>query len=174
MLIYDSSTRLGDRILSKEEALLKSYEGTDRRLQQYRSHDHEELKNEAVRTGRRMHSSDLIFKVRQLNPKLWIEETNSQRFGRVFNFYTIGVNEEHQEEKVCCGTAFYPGWMPEFSWIEVDRADLPIKEHRGWRTVVLRLLKAGYLTWNQVRDTFGDAEGLNSRRWREETQPYRL
>lgn len=173
MLIYGDSNQLGDKKLSKEEALLEKYEDTDRQLKRYRLDDHEELKDEKKRSGYQKHSSELISKVCTLNPKLWVEETVTPRYGTVLNFYTTGRDEQGKEIKRCLQAAFYPGWMPEFSWLEVDRADLPIKEHRGWRTVLMRLLKAQVLNWRDVKETFGDATGEQSTRWRKETQEFR-
>jgi hypothetical protein len=174
LLIYDNAKRLGDRTLNKHEALQKAYEETDRHLQQkYRLPDHEDLKDEKSRTGQRMHSADLICKIKTLNPDLWVEETVTPRFGTVLNWYTTGKDEDNKEIKRCLTAAFYPGWLPEFSWMEVDRADLITKENRGWRTVLLRLLAGKVLTLPQVISTFGDAQGVNATRWLIETQRYR-
>jgi hypothetical protein len=174
LLIYDNSKKLGDGLLNKHEALQKAYEETDRHLQEkYRLPDHEDLKDEKTRTGQRMHSSDFIHKIKGLNSKLWVEETVTPRFGTVLNWYTTGKDEDNKEIKKCLTAAFYPGWLPEFSWMEVDRADLITKENRGWRTVLLRLMAGGVLTLAQVIATFGDASGPASTRWHKETQRYR-
>lgn len=166
MLVQTDPNKLGDKRLSKEEILLQSFEQTDKRLQQFRLDDHEELKNVEQRLGRPMSHQELIRKVTTTNPKVWAEESLADR--NVMGFYT-----ERNGEKVCLAAAFEKGWLPEFSIIFTDAADLPIKEKRGWRTVLIRLLSSGVLTWAQVLDIFGDAHGVNSKRWRYYTQRYR-
>jgi hypothetical protein len=50
--------------------------------------------------------------------------------------------------------------MPEFSIIEYGPQDQPIKEtKRGWRTVLLRLIRADIITERQVNEKFGYASG---------------
>lgn len=163
MLLYESLEQASR--LSAEEQLLKSFEETDKMLQVYRLDDHEELKNAEKRLGKPMSHTDLIRKVTRLNPAIWEEDSINDR--NVVGFYTSrnGVKTYL--------VAFEKGHLPEFSFILVDAADLPVKEKRGWRTVLLRLLAKNALTWAQVLEVFGDAHNLNSERWRKATQKYR-
>ena len=68
------------------------------------------------------------------------------------------------------GTAVQAGWMPEYSIMYFDEHFLPTKEqYRGWRTVLLRLIDAGYANEDQVHQIFGKpTDGFGSRRYREE------
>lgn len=166
MLFEINRDKLGDKLLSKEEALLKSFEETDRKLEKFRLDDHEDLKNMEKRLGRPMHSNQLIYYVTRTNPHVWAEDSIND--SNCANFYMA-----KDGKKTCCVAAFEKGFLSEFSFILVDTADLPVKEKRGWRTVLLRLLAAGALTWAQVLEVFGDAHGVNSERWRRYTQRYR-
>jgi hypothetical protein len=154
-------------LLSPEEALIKSFENTDKMLQQYRLDDHEELKNAEQRMGQRMEHNELVRRVCKANPYVFAEDSNADP-EHVMGFYF--TNRKGEKEFVC---AFDKGYLPEFSIIFVDAADLPVKEKRGWRTVLLRLLAKDCLTWEQVMEIFGDAHGINSRRWRFYTRRYR-
>lgn len=68
------------------------------------------------------------------------------------------------------GSAIQAGWMPEYSILYFDEHFIPTKEqYRGWRTVLLRLIDAGYATEDQVHQIFGKpTDGFGSRRYREE------
>lgn len=165
MLITEPS-HLGDRVLSKEEALLKSFQETDRALQRFRLDDHEHLKDVEARMGKPMLHTDLIRRVLKLNSAIWTEDSNND--SSVVGFYT-----RDQEGNKVYLVAFEKGILPEFSFILTDAADLPVKEKRGWRTVLLRLLKQNALSWPQIVAIFGDAHGFASDRWRAETQRYR-
>lgn len=166
MLIVPDSTKLGDGKLSPHEQLKKSFEETDSALMQYRLDDHEDLKNAEKRLGKPMQHQELIRRIERCNPRVWAEATINHDTG--MNFYT-----NRKGVKTCLGAAFEKGWLPEFSIVFVDAADLPVKEKRGWRTVVVRLLKQRIITWEQVLNVFGDALGHNSKRWAMETQQYR-
>jgi hypothetical protein len=63
--------------------------------------------------------------------------------------------------------------LPEFSYILVDAADLPIKEVRGWRTVLHRLLKLKLISWADVLAVFGDPMHAANERWQANTAEFR-
>lgn len=135
-------------------------------LMRYRLDDHEDLKNAEARMGKQMAHNELIRRVVKLNPNVWAEDSRTHKNG--IGFYTTD-SEGNKKYLV----AFEKGYLPEFSYIIVDRADLPIKEVRGWRTVLLRLLKQGVLTWKQIVDVFEDAYGYNAKRWQHYTRQHK-
>src|SRR5579871_748149 len=150
MLVVPSPDYLGDKRLNAKEALLKTYADTDRRLEKYRLSDHNELTKVEKRLGTRMSHTELITKLRKLNPNLHFEDSMNWPNG-------VGVYyKDHEGNKKYAGTGFEKGYLPEYSYILTDAADLPTKEVRGWRTVVMRLLKAELLSWRQVVRVFGD------------------
>lgn len=167
MLIQPDKAALGDGKLSAQEALLRAYADTDRRLQAYRVPDHEDLKNVELRLGSPMPHTELIRRVVKLNPRIWAE--TSINFPENWGFYTTAPDGTKRFL-----VAAPKGVLPEHSWVETDRADLAIKEHRGWRTVLVRLLDAGVLTWDQVTAGFGDSNSTaRNSRWRQFTQRHR-
>lgn len=153
--------------LSPHERLLASFEQTDRMLQQYRLDDHEALKNAETRIGKPMLHTELIQRVSKLtHNRVWAEDSRND--SKVSGFYTVREGVKH-----FLG-AFDKGPLPEFSFILTDSADLPVKEKRGWRTVLVRLLKQGVLTWSQVISGFGDAtHSVSSGRWNFNTREFR-
>lgn len=165
MLIVPSPDQLGDKRLSSKEQLLKSFEQTDKGLQRYRLDDHDELKKAEERMGQQMAHNELVRRVCKLNPNIWAEDSLSDA-------NVVGLYTTHKGQKKYL-VAFDKGYLPEFSIILTDAADLAIKEKRGWRTVLTRLLKQDALTWEQVMSVFGDAHGKQSKRWYQNTKRYR-
>lgn len=153
--------------LSPKEQLKQNYEDTDKRLDTYRLSDHNDLKNAEKRMGKQLMHNDLIKRVEKITHKrIWAED--SYRDPNVVGFYHV----KNGEKTFIC--AFDKGAMPEYSIILTDSADLPVKEKRGWRTVLTRLLQAKAMSWGEVVYGFGD--GLShaaSSRWDFNTREFR-
>ena len=64
------------------------------------------------------------------------------------------------------GTACHEGQMPEWSLLKIDARGLPVRErYRGWRTVLLNLIKRGYITVEQSNSAFGEPIGPRAKPW---------
>lgn len=117
--------------------------------------------------GRPLLHTELIRRVEKTtHRRVWAEESLHDH--NVIGFYHI---KKGQKAYVC---AFDKGAMPEFSIILTDNADLPIKEKRGWRTVLTRLLQSGAMSWSEVVYGFGDGlDHAASNRWSFNTSKFR-
>lgn len=64
--------------------------------------------------------------------------------------------------------------MIEYSVMRFDEHNLPTREkYRGWRTVLLELIRQGFLTERQANHVFGEPRGPAARRWQEILQSFR-
>lgn len=179
MLVQCEKWRLGDGYLQGEEAYRKTWEETDAQLEQYRLSDQEELKKEHIRAGQRMHSSEFIHRLHKIKPLLVVRKGAFEGFLTLW--YPNGAPEFQNDEKRGCEylqSAFKQGWLPEFTWVKVDENNQIMEAQKGgvqqgWRTILVRLLQFKVLTWKQVVDEFGDAQGFQSKRWRMLTQEFR-
>lgn len=132
----------------------------------YRLWDHNDLKNLHKRSGIWIHSSELIYRVQKLNPRIFVEQQIN--YPDEWGFYADVLGKQTYV------SGFSKHWMREFSAIQVDERNLQLgDELRGWRTVLLRLLTLGVLEWRSVLRTFGDSEGVNAYRWKIYTQKFR-
>ena len=170
MLIKPDSSLLRDGQLSAEENLKRLYEDTEMKVAKYRTHDHDELKDEHLRSGHKIHHSEFLHKLRKLIPGLYVYPGNIPN--------TVTLYSTRNNELKYLAASFELGWIPEFTFIRVDRADLmksPLDGGivHGWRTVLLRLLKGKVVSWEDVKREFGDATGASSTRWRQQTQAFR-
>jgi hypothetical protein len=135
-------------------------------LQTYRQSDHNWFKDFSRRKGEVMHSSDLIYRLQQLNPHISVQ--NQVNFPADWGLYTSALG------RIQFLTGFPKGWIQEFSYALVDERDLPLEEKRGWRTVLVYCLMKGALTWEQTIAEFGEPQdGFNEQRWCEATTDFR-
>ena len=121
--------------------------------------------NDESRDGKRMHSSEFIRRIRHLiGEKLFL--TDGRFLGDISVYQISGVpRPDWPGGPISFKYLWYIpiGWMPEYSIYEFDERWIPVREReRGWRTPLLRLIKAGLLSEEKVQDSFGHAEGEGS------------
>jgi hypothetical protein len=166
MLVVTDRRMLDDGNLRGKEAMERYTEKTLQLLTDcYHLYDHDLLKDIEMRQGQRMHHSEFVLKVTALNPTIWTEP--SINFPSDSGFYT-----DVSGKKVFL-SQFTRGFMPEFSYLILDRQELPDSQVMGWRAALVNILKRGGVSWRQVVRTFGDSEGVNSYRWQEATKIFK-
>ena len=135
-------------------------------LQMYREADQDWFSNWHRRKGDVMHSSDLIFRLQNLNPHISVQQQIN--FPDDWGLYSSALG------RIQFLTGFPKGWLTEFSYALVDSRDLPTEERRGWRTVLVYCLLKGALNWEQVLAEFGEPnDAWNEQRWYETTVDFR-
>jgi hypothetical protein len=157
---------LDGEFLAPEEALEK-YRATkiEPLHDLYRLYDHESFKDFERRRGLVLHSSEFIYRVCGLNRQIVVQRQIN--FEDEWGFYVDTCG------KLVYLSGFHQGWLTEFSYSLVDHRNIPTEERRGWRTVLLRLMGRGVLSWEQAIREFGNSDGLNSERWMVYSAPYR-
>lgn len=173
MLILPDKRLLGDGVnganLRNEDSLAYLRAKNDKDLERFRWNDQADMTNCEKRQGRRMHRSELIRRVRSLNGSIWVEQQIN--FPDDLGFYDVYPPHTGTPRYL---SSFSKEWMPEFSYLLLDWQNIPETEVRGWRTAIVRLLKLGALSWNQVHYEFGDpTEQVNALRWYAQTADFR-
>lgn len=159
--------------LSTEEHVSRQREMNYNSSQNQRWEHQEELYDDAARIGRPLFSSDLLFTLGHLIPSLYV--TDGRIAGDLAMFRTYGCPQEHLGGNTFEYLFYCPtGLLPEFSTYEISDRDVPIREkQRGWRTVLLRLIKAKMLTEEVADKVFGKADGKAASRYLRELQKFR-
>src|SRR5208283_2210636 len=108
-----------------------------------------------------------------LVPSLYIVDGRIE--GDLAVFQTYGQPQPDLEGRTFRYLFYIPtGMLPEYSLYEFSERDVPIREQkRGWRTVLLRLIKSGLLTEDTCREVFGEAVGEASTVWHRTLHQYR-
>lgn len=172
MLVKDDSALLGDKYLNEVEGLAKIKEENKVLTDKNRIPDQEILEDKRAAVGLTMEPSELINRIQRLNPKILVE------LGGVKNAvavrYVKKSEETGKDEKVYV-TGFYTDHpLLEFSYVLVDNKGLPVREMRGWRSVLLALIRQKLLTMKQIELIFGKANGQRAILWDKQTQAERI
>ncbi len=132
------------------DLLARMYEETDKQLEKNRFPGQEDFKQAQKRMGHIMHSGEFIRKVLALNKNLIYEDSKWNK--ECGAFYV-----KQGEEKVYTTACFKLGWIPEWTIMKTDTADLPTRDGLtyGWRTVLQRLVQRRCLTVKQINRMFG-------------------
>lgn len=159
----------GEHVAREREKNFNS-EGTKKQ----RCEDQDEYKNDEARIGRAMLSSDFIPVLNRLVPNLYI--TLGRIKGHLAVFETAPGPQKKWEGRNF-KYLFYmeEGITPEFSLYDWDYVrDIRIRERkRGYRTVLLRLIKAKLLTEDTCNKVFGIPNGAGSTIWHKELHKLR-
>lgn len=180
----DSSQRDGHAILCyscENSPRMSTYEHTARQRElnfnssaSQRARFQEDFKNDAARIGRAMYSGDFLSILRKLVPDLYITEGRIE--GDLAVFRTYPCPQPDLDGRDFRYMFYIPtGLLPEFSLWEFDTVrDIRIREkQRGWRTVLLRLIKSGMLEENLCNNVFGVPNGEGGTVWNRELYEFR-
>lgn len=146
--------------ISPAEAVAKSREENKKLASARRIDDQDTLEDHEMAQGIQLHHNELIRRIQLLNPKIQIQQ------GGVANAVAVRIPKyEFGEWTYEYVTGFYLEPLPEFSSVTVDAQGLPHREVRGWRSVLLALIKSGALDRRKVDVMFGPARGQRSGIW---------
>lgn len=182
----DSSYRLGYKpqcidcqqqprlSMAEHSARLKQMNFNSEAVKRQRHEDQEEWRKIDARRGRSMHCSDFLLKLHKLVPSLFVKE------GAIEGDLALYQVEELPQEKWGGKNYKYLGYtsftsLPEYSLYEFDeKYDVMIRAtEQGWRDVLLRFIRAGLLTEEQVDKEFGRPSGQGSVVWFKKLWSYR-
>lgn len=158
------------QVLKKEqdrEELSRLREMSDNRIAGHRFQDQDNFKDKERQLGTPLHSTELVKRIRKINKNLTVEDSMNCRGHAAFYYHTP------EGEKRYTNASFKKGILSEFSVIETDAADLPVRVQYGWREVLSRLLQARQLSLKAVLRMFGDAHTVQSQHWRRNVQRFR-
>jgi hypothetical protein len=141
---------MGKEDIYSGDLLARMYEETDKDLQRQRIPGQEDFKNAEKRMGKLMHSADFIKRVLSMNRNLIFEESVSAKGNGAF-YWMKG------KRKVYTAANFKLGWIPEWTILKTDTADLPTREGLtyGWRVPLQRLVQQRAISKRQVDAVFG-------------------
>lgn len=146
--------------ISPAEAIAKAKEDTIAMSSKNRIADQDTFEDQEMARGMELSENELIRRLQLLNPKILI--TPGGVAGAVAVRYPKFEDGEWSNAYI---TGFYLKPLPEFSSVTVDDKGLPVRELRGWRSVLLALIRCGALDRVKVDALFGPARGQRSGIW---------
>jgi hypothetical protein len=184
MLVLNDSSDLGDKKLNPEEGLAKLKERNRAITDRQKIVGQSELEDIERSAGPKMPYQELIRKLQKLNFNLKVRDGSPGNIA----FYDLktqleveqSYNEDHNDfsrsewfkaHKYITGCPKEP--LPEYSTVTVDERGRPHRELRGWRSILISMVKNGVITYQQAEEEFGPAMGKRSWRFEEQLQGFR-
>jgi hypothetical protein len=166
MLVKADKSMLGDKYLRDREAVAKAKEENQAAAAASKIPDQDILEKREMAMGLMLQPNEFIRRLEKLNSKLIIEA------GGVRN--AVAVRYPKMQEDGTIEKAYVTGFyvdapIPEFSSVIVDSKGLPVRELRGWRSVLLALYRQKIVTLKQLDLVFGKAQGQRSVLWNKQT-----
>lgn len=157
------------------EQVCRQKEMSTEMVKEYRFYKQEELTDTPERVGKIMDCFEFQKKLATIIPCYLSAVVRKGLSGLAVykpKEYVEDGQVKVREWHYVCGVQV--GLMHEYSSMWFDRHNLPLNEKwRGWRTVLLRLIQLGFITEQQADKVFGPAEGVASRRYREQLYCFR-
>ena len=184
MLFETDKRMLGDSHLDPRENVIKLRELCLKQASRYITDDQEELQNAGRSEGPRLSHAELLTRFKKICPKLTSKEGSP---GNIALYYPRNPDELYEaltDGGYSTDTFFifnkYVGGMPkeelpEWGYVDIDTSLIATHEHlRGWRTVLIGLLKAGAVSYAEVVKEFGDpATDQRNSVWMKKTLEWR-
>jgi hypothetical protein len=166
-LLFETDKRmLGDSHLDARENVVKLREICLKQASRYITDDQAELQNASRSEGVRISFAELLNRLRKICPQLSAREGSP---GNIALYYPRNSDELYEaltDGGYSADTFFifnkYVGGMPkeelpEWGYVDVDTSLIATREHlRGWRTILIGLLKAGAVSYAEMVKEFGD------------------
>ena len=164
MLFETDKRMLGDSHLSPQEAVFKLREQCLKDASKFIIEDQEELQNADRVYGSRISHTELLNRLKKICPQLTAKEGSP---GNLALYYPRNSDELYEAltEGGSTDTFFifnkYVGGMPkeelpEWGYVDIDTSLIATREHlRGWRTVLIGLVRAGALSYAEATKEFG-------------------
>lgn len=158
---------------SEHTARLNEMNFNSHAVKKQRWENQEDFMDDDARKGRWMHHSEFLSKLREITDNLLI--IDGRFVGDLAVYRVYDRPQPHLDGKNFEYLFYIPmGWMPEASLIEFDAMAIPVRERqRGWRTPLLRLIKARLVREEDVERSFGRPTPGADVVWNRETFKFR-
>lgn len=154
-----------DREAYKRDYLHALYaESEGKRLDAVKPDAGRDTTDKEAQRGIELESSRIIGRLRKLNPNLWFEQSNAD--ATKMGIYYLDPLAEGGRRFLC---GFETGISPEFSVRLVDENGNFKSEKRGWRTVLSKLIRKGFISEVGAFALFGPPS-RDSEFWYRQTQ----
>lgn len=151
------------------DLLKRMHEETDRELEKHRWPGQKDFKDAKKRTGRALSSNDFTRMVLKLCPNLVCEDSLNAKHCAAFYevIYNPATGKRQKRYTAAC---FRKGYIPEFTVVKADAADLISSSDcitYGWRTVLQRLIQQKVLRYRDAIEIFGEVhhQDLRGKNW---------
>jgi hypothetical protein len=184
MLIVNERSLLNDGRIDENESLAKIKEENTKLVEKFRMQGQDELEKAERAWGPRMPYQELVRRIQRLNVNIKVVDGAPGNIA----IYVLKTNQEMAEYASEPDDPTRYEWykafkyvtgcpkesLPEYSTVTVDERGLPKREVRGWRSILIALVKSRAITFRQAIEEFGNPDtDTRSNRFFEQLQSYR-
>lgn len=186
MLWQIDRTELGDAKLDAKENVAKLRELALKDASKYRIENQDELTDAKRSEGRRLSHTEILGRLQRLVPDLTAKEGSPGNLALYCPRTVDQVDAAIREGSGGSGNDLfflmnrYVGGLPkeelpEWGYLDIDTSLLATREHlRGWRTILIGLIRAGVLSYDAACAEFGDpATDPRAVQWMRKTLEWR-
>ena len=157
MLIQPNKAELGDTRLSLEEGLIKLKEDNQKLADTKKLPNQEFLENKEAAKGRPLEPREFLLTLEKMQPQLLFKPT------KVWNRDSVAIYHFDGTELKYITGFFVDCPLPEWSYVnEKDAKGIATRVQRGWREVLIQLIKAKALIPAQAEKNLGKANGARA------------
>lgn len=176
-------TVLGDRRPRDKDSVAQKTEDTKRfREKNHTIGNQDMLANSDMANVNYLDPVDFQHRLRKLNAAFRFCPSNNRPYictGAVmFDDETDSPTYSQLVVRTVPGCSFRGDFpIPEFSHVGLDKWGIATSERdgdRGWRTVLLNLIKQGFLKYSAVKAEFGEPLGQRGKLWHEQLREYKI
>ncbi len=173
--------QLGDEHLNPQEAVIREREELLQVASRSKIWGQEELESSDRSAGPRLHYTEILRRLWIISPRLTVRDglEGNVALYRPLEPWEYDPEQDDPERPDWFNRHKYVGgmakdWLPEFSHVLLDTSNLPTREVRGWRSVLLSLIKNHTITVEGAIQQFGDPSmDQRSGRWAEQIWEFR-
>src|SRR5690348_13218553 len=186
MLWQTDKAELGDQRLDPKENVAKLREICLKDASKYRIGNQDELTDAKRSTGARLNYTEILTRLQKIVPDLVAKEGSPGNLALYCPRTIDQVDAAIREGSGGSGKDLffllnrYVGGMPkeelpEWGYLDIDTSLLATREHlRGWRTILIGLIRAGVLSYDAACAEFGDpANDPRNVEWMKKTLEWR-
>lgn len=172
--------QLGDAHLNWEELAVREREGLLKDVSGRKAYGQDDIDKSDRSAGPRMYYSVLLKKLRNIYPAMLVKDGI---FGHVACYrpktdaeivndgYDLAVPKWYNDHKYFTGFPKEP--IPEWGHYVNDTDGIALKEVRGWRSVLIAMIKQGLVTYDSAVEEFGDPiHDQRSKYWFDQLKQY--
>jgi hypothetical protein len=184
VLIQANKAELGDGRLNPEEGLAKLKEENASLAAANKIAAQDELQKAERAWGPQISYREIVRRIQNLNPKIKVVDGSKGNIA----IYVLKSNQELAEsaQEMASDKEHFSWWkdhkyvtgcpkdsLPEYGFVIADERGLAKREKRGWRSVLIALIKAKAISYQQSVEAFGEALGSRSNLWHAQLQKFR-
>lgn len=171
---------LGDKHLSPDEAVVRETETALKQASQFALPGQRELEDPDRSSGARLYYTEVLRRLQSINPGIRVKDGIPGNIA----IYVRKRNDEYDMEEwdPSHDTFFWhhryvtgcpKSYLPEFSHVLLDTSHLPTREVRSWRSLLIALIKAGAVSYNEAIQSFSNPTGdQRCGRWFDHVGPW--